>query len=84
MSVRSAFKEFKDMTGKRGADLAEKFGYTRQYISLLANSPTNQNNYKLAWMMEAAMIDVIKEKEKELSDLVDLHEKIVELRHRSA
>jgi hypothetical protein len=74
--MRKLYKKFKQMTGKRGADLAEANGYTRQYISLLANNPNWRNNKRLGEMMEKAIRTEIAKREYDISALKDLQYEI--------
>lgn len=75
--MRGLYKKFKKMTGKRGADLAEANGYTRQYISLLANNPSWSNNKRLGQMMCREIRTEIAKREHDIEVLKELHDEIV-------
>jgi hypothetical protein len=66
--MRTLYKKFKEITGIRGADLAEVNNFTRQYISLIANNPNKMNVIRLATMMKDAIRHEI-EKEEEAHEL---------------
>lgn len=76
--MRELYQRFKKLTGKRGADVADTNNVTRQYVSLLVNNPSQPNNRRLALMMQAEMIKVISEKEKEMADIMGLYAEIVD------